>query len=140
MSLATLKGKVASAFNKIGTTNGTAPPTSQENRASIAYEYFVADLLASLANKRKDVAKAEATNAGLLNAPEIGLSQTSYENEHLQIIGKTNAPASRIDATILSNELTKKYGSAEAQRIVKLATVANKPATSYTFVGKMEDA
>ena len=63
MSLFEKKAKALAAFDKIGKSNGSSPPDSTDNRASIAYEYYVADFLASAADKRKKEAKIAAINA-----------------------------------------------------------------------------
>jgi hypothetical protein len=137
MSLNQIKANIVLAFAKIGTRNGTARPESSDNRFSIAYEYFVADTLASIASKRKENAKKAAETVGLLSIPKPGDTVTCYENEHLQIIAKTNSPAQRLDPTILSNELSKLIGVDKARAMIAKATVENKPATSYSFVAKV---
>lgn len=138
MSLNQIKANIVLAFAKIGTRNGTARPQSDDNRFSVAYEYFVADCLASIASKRKENAKKVAEASGLLSVPKVGDTATCYENEHLQIIAKTNSPATRLDGTILSNELSKLLGMDKARTLIAKATVENKPATSYSFVAKMQ--
>lgn len=137
MSLNQTKANIALAFAKIGTKGSTERPASDDNRWSVAYEYFIAATLSSIADKRKENAKKAAQEAGILTVPEPGETASSYDNEHLQIIAKTNNPASRLDATILSNELSKELGVDKARKIIAKATVNNKPATSYEFVAKV---
>ena len=137
MSLFEKKAKALTAFDKIGKSNGSSPPESADNRASIAYEYYVADFLASAADKRKKEAKVAAINAGIEAVdPKPGDNKIVYENEHMTITARTASPASRIDASKLRTELIKLHGSDEADKIIRAATVENKASTSYIFAGK----
>lgn len=138
MSLHQIKANIVTALAKIGTTKSstTAPLQSADNRGGIAYEYFVADTLASVASKRKEIAKKAAEEAGILSVPKPGDAETSYENEYLQLIAKTNNPASRLDATVLSNLLSKEIGFDKAKAMIAKATVESKAATSYSFIAK----
>ncbi len=137
MSLNDKKASALKAFDKIGKSNGTAPPESQDNRASIAYEYFIADALAGYATKRKEKAKKDAEAAGLLGEEKKpGDTVETYTNEHLTISARTAQPVERLDKTVLFNNLSKKYGAQEALAIIADATVENKAATTYLFAVK----
>lgn len=128
---------IAKAFEKIGKTNGTGPFESTDNRATIAHEYFVADKLASIADKRKKEAKKQAQEAGILGDDYVpGVTKEVYSNEHFAIVAKTNNPAERIDKTILANELVKLLGKEKANAVLAKATVENNPATSFSFVAR----
>jgi hypothetical protein len=129
-----IKAKASTAFSKIGTTNGTSAPTSLDNRASIAHEYFIADVLASIATKRKDEAKKAALSAGILGEDYVeGQTMEVYSNENLTISAKTNNAAETLDKTKIFSELVKEVGAEKAAKIMQAATKKNKPATSYIF-------
>lgn len=135
--LAAIKIKAASAFDKIGKQNGTAPPQSKDNRFSVAYEFFIASTLASIANKRKEVAKAEAERMGILGeAYTEGSTKQVYSSEEFDIVAKTASAAARLDKAKLMTELIKEVGESKAIKIVAKATTTNKPATSFEFVEK----
>lgn len=137
MSLNLIKSKALAAFSKIGTTNGTAAPQSDDNRFGIAYEYFIADALAAVAAKRKEQAKEAAKSAGLLGEDHAEATTVeTYSNELISISAKTASAAERVDKTALFNELNKKYGAVEAARILSVATKTNKAATSFIFAVK----
>lgn len=137
MSYQEMKPLISKNFQKIGTTNGTSCPSSLDNRATIAHELFVADVLASMATKRKDAAKEAAKSAGLLGDEYIeGETKQVYDNEHLTISSKTATASKGIDATKLMNELVKKLGAAEAVKLLEKCKKTNKPATSFIFAVK----
>ena len=137
MSYQQTKSKVSAAFSKIGNVNGTSAPTSLDNRASIAHEYFIADTLASMATKRKDEAKKAAIEAGILGSDYVeGQTQQVYDNEHLSISAKTNQAVEALDKTKLFSELIKVVGAEKAAVLMASATKKNKPATSYIFAVK----
>jgi hypothetical protein len=136
MSLALIKTHLLNSMSKLGTPRDAkaSPPESTENRASIAWEYFIADYLCSIATKRKEVAKKAAEAAGVLTKPDEGETETVYRNESLQVIGKTNSAAERLDKSILTSELMKELGADKALVIINKATVKSTPATSYSVV------
>jgi hypothetical protein len=78
-----LKAKISAALNKIGTTNGTAPKPSQDPLDALAHEYNVASAIFSIAEKRKEVAKASLL---------AGLSEQNKEalEKRKQMVQKTN--------------------------------------------------
>lgn len=136
-NLATIKIKVATAVDKIGKTNGTAPPPSIDNRANIAHEYFIASTIASICEKRKEAAKKAAQEAGILGEDYVaGETRMVYDNETMTIAAKTNNPAERLDAKTLRVELIKELGEAKADKIIAASTKSNKPATSFEFIQK----
>ena len=137
MSLFDRKSKALVAFDKIGKSNGSVAPESTENRAAIAYEFYIADALAAAASKRKEAAKLAAANAGIVIDDTIpGETKLVYENEYMTINARTAQPASRVDMTKLRSELTKKLGAVDAEVIIKKATTNSKPATTYIFASK----
>lgn len=137
MSMNDIKAKALTAFANIGTKNGTSPPDSQDNRASIAHEMFIADALASAATKRKEQAKKAAFDAGIIKDEyKPGSTDEVYSNEYLTISAKTASGAERLDASELKTALMKELGTDKAMKLIAKCTKTNKPATSYIFASK----
>ena len=137
MSMNDIKAKALTAFANIGTKNGTSAPDSQDNRASIAHEMFIADALASAATKRKEAAKKQALDAGIIRDEyKEGSTEEVYSNEHLTLAAKTASGANRLDADALKVELMKELGTDKAMKLIAKCTKTNKPATSYIFASK----
>lgn len=141
MNLALVKGHLENAFRRFGTSRDakSAPPSSMDNRAGLAWEYFVADQLCSLADKRKKLAKKACEEAGILSKPAVGSTEVVYNNETLQIVAQTKSPASRIDRTLLHSALMKRYGHAAAEEVINEATKQDSPATTFSFVGATQE-
>lgn len=138
MSLLTqIKLKATAAFDKIGNSNGTVQPQSDDNRFSIAWEYFIADLLSSRATKRKELAKKQAEEVGILGSEHSpNTTKLVFDNEHFSISAKTAKPAERLDKALLSAKLIQELGPEKATSIIKQCTIENKPATSFIFSEK----
>lgn len=137
MSMMQIKAKLSNKFAELGNKNGTAAPDSEDNRASIAHEFFVADALRSMANKRYELAKKAAAEAGItVDDPVASSTVVTYENEHLSVSAKTASAVQKLDSKKLSSELIKKLGSEQTEKLLKLCYVENKPATSYIFAAK----
>lgn len=135
--LANIKSKIATAFEKIGRTNGTAQPTTEDNTFALAYEYYCADQLAAMAAKRKEQAKAACEQAGLLeHAAIIGSTEVTYDSDFLTISARTATPTTGVDKTVLQNELVKALGAEKAQKVMKAVIKTNKPAVTYIFSAK----
>lgn len=136
--------KVISAFGKIGSSNGTSPPASQDPADVILHELFVADMLKSIAGKRRDAALNAAKE--LVDASRVEetiaysakhklknscvLLQSSYYNLRLD----TKSPASTFDKAKLVTILRTEYSLTEAQcaKLIETCTKDSKPAESYT--------
>jgi len=134
MSLVDKKALAIKNFNKLGVSNGTAPPESEDNRFSIAYEYFIADALASVAAKRKELAKAAALEAGVLGDKEEqkeGNSYNVFDSSGLFIVARVATAVKALDKTKLQSELIKEVGGEKASKIIEAATKTNKPAITY---------
>jgi beta-phosphoglucomutase-like phosphatase (HAD superfamily) len=138
MNLSLTKLAITNTLNKLGTSqNGkSAPPPSTDNRFSIAWEYFVADFMASACNKRKEAAKKAAEEAGIITKPGVGETKTVYKADGLQIIGATKSPAERIDAALLHANLMKEFGEEKAQQILAKCKVKSSPATTFIFASE----
>ena len=137
MSYSEIKAKLSSAFSKIGNQNGTTCPTSLDNRATIAHEFYVADALASIAIKRKEVAKEAARSAGILGEEySEGDTVQTYENEHFSVVAKTATASKTIDKTKLASELIRALGVEKGTKVLESVQKSNKPATSFNFALK----
>jgi len=133
-TLALIKSNIAKAFEKIGKTNGTACPPSEANTFPLAYEYFVADQLASYAEKRKKAAKEACEQAGILeHSATPGNTEITFDSDGLVISAVTKNPSTTIDKTVLKNELVKALGIEKAEKILKAASKENKAPVSYVF-------
>jgi hypothetical protein len=116
-----IKSAVLNAFTKIGKVNGTAPPTSLSNTFPIAYEFFVAQTLRSVANKRYEAAKIKAEQAGLFGDDTKKLpvgSTTVHSNEHFDIVAKKANSSVTLDKTQLHNYLSREYDEVTALKIL----------------------
>ena len=137
ITLHTIKSTIAHAFADIGKSDDTYPSSAPpSNTFALVWEYYVADMLASMANKRKDEAKEACLSAGLLGdrakmAP--GNMVETYNSELLSIHAKMNNPASRIDKAKLRSELIKALGANNASKVLNACTKENAAAVSYEF-------
>lgn len=132
IKLAKHKLEIQGAFNEIGNSR----PKHSDNIFPLIWDYFVADLLASLATKRKEHAKKALEDIGVLTKPSVGESKIIYSTDGLQIVGQTKQPSETIDRAKLNSELIKRYGLKVATDILKASTKVNNPATVYSFVGE----
>jgi hypothetical protein len=134
MSLVDKKALAIKNFNKLGVSNGTSPPESSDNRFTIAYEYFIADALASVAAKRKDIAKAAALEAGVLGDREEqkeGNSYNVFSSDDLFIVARVATAVKTLDKTKLMSELVKLVGVEKTAAIIEACSKSNKPAVTY---------
>jgi beta-phosphoglucomutase-like phosphatase (HAD superfamily) len=97
-----LVDKVNTAFTNIGKSNGTKMPPSTSNTDSYAYDYWVAQQLASLANKRKEQAEKAAVKAGVLldkekNPQPEGNKQVVYHGDNVAISLAVSNAAERVN-------------------------------------------
>lgn len=138
MTLAVVKAHLDTLFKKIGTEKDkhTAPPPSTENRASVAWEYFIADFAQSYWKKRRDKAKKMADEMGLLVPAPVGDSAMCYVNEHLNIVAKTNNPSQRLNENALVMKLIRDHSMTltSAQSLLNACREDNNPATTYSIV------
>jgi hypothetical protein len=101
---------IASAFQEIGRVNGTMMPLSKKADDKLAWEYFAASELSSLAEKRRDVAKLAAVKGGVIpdysaHPLEVGTSATAYISDLLTIGVKVTAQADRVNVLGLVADL-----------------------------------
>ena len=121
------------AFNKIGRSNGSAPPDMEgSNTAPIVYELLIAGRLEAAAKARKEAAKVVARDAGIL--------QDEYEpGDHAVSSGcgmivnvKRNRDSTQIDNDELRVELIKQLGEQEAAKLLKACSKPRKGNTTIS--------
>lgn len=103
------------AFDAIGTSAETKMPRRKggDNRASIAWEYFVSWYLASRARVRHETAKKHAAVAGIIfdhvNHPrEEGTNEEIYHGEHVSVWLEVKRGYTRVDPDRMSTYLINK--------------------------------
>lgn len=140
-----LESKIQVSLSRIGTTNGAKPPEFEAPEGNndperytylhkLTYEMFVADILASAADKRKKSARKACEDEGMFEPAKTikaGTSGIIHDTPHLVMVCEKKNPAIRLDSTVLKNELNRRYGAEVANEIIELATKENAPATSY---------
>lgn len=140
-----LMDQINSLFNVIGTTPATRPPMSAlsdrrqaatSNKAMVAWELFIANHLASMANARRKKARELAVEAGVIfdheeYPEEPGTNRTVYENDSLVITVSVNVPAKRIDGDKLLEYLSDHVDSRLLEKAEKHATRVTRPAHEF---------
>jgi hypothetical protein len=129
------KAAAAKAFNAIGRKNGSAPPEGKDNRLGVAYEFYIANHLRSMANARYDAAKDAALDAGVIDINYPVGTHIPYHADGLSIIAKRNNDSSTLDKTLLANNLQKDHGFDESKtrELIQKSSNPRKGALSYDF-------
>jgi hypothetical protein len=137
MEIIDKKVAIQKAASAIGKKNGSAPPESTSNTFGAAYELFVASELRSIANKRYDVAKAQAVEAGVIDEEKAieGAEIATHNNELFDVTLKKASSSMTLDKTALKNNLSKLAGMSdkEATRIIELSSKPRKGAVTIGF-------
>lgn len=133
-----LKDKIKTAFAKIGTTNGTAPPETKDPLDPIAHELLVSRDLSTLADARKKKAKTAAVRAGLISDEEQPVGTQDYSaTESYNIEAKTASPREMIDESLLLAGMIKAGLSAtKAAAVITGARKFAKAATTWNVEPK----
>lgn len=139
------RAAINKSFSAIGVKNGSAPPDSKLNTFAPLYEFFVADALRSMANKRYDAAKENLASVVDLNKIKEGAQVRLVATEHFDIDARQNVATTTLDRTMLKNELTKRYGSKVADDIITKSSKPKKGAVTISctmkdFEGESLDA
>jgi hypothetical protein len=97
----TLVDKLNTSFAKLGTANGTVMPKSTSNLEPIAWNLWCAHHLATLANKRKERAEADAVKAGVIIDKEkdpqpAGTRTVLYNGDLVSVALEVRQPATRV--------------------------------------------
>lgn len=126
------------AFDSVGSSNGTRMPKCESNLAPVAYEYWLAQHLASRANKRKEQAEKRAIDAGVLfdkdkHPREPGTRETIYACEIVSVNVEVRNPATRVDVSALLKFLAEKGVNQKLLDVaLEQAQTRNKPAHVFT--------
>lgn len=134
------KAAIQKQFSTIGKKNGSAPPDSGINTFPVAYELFVASELRSAANKRYDMAKKQAEEAGVIDESETieGAEIATWKSKYFDVTMKKSAASSTLDKTMLKNVLMRelKCNEDKAQHIIDSASKPRKGAVTIGFTLK----
>ena len=135
MKIIHLKAAIQKSLSNIGKKNGSAPPESSSNSFGVAYELFVSNELRSAANKRYDVAKEAAKDAGIIDEERLieGSEVSTHSNEYFDVTMKQSAASSTLDKTKLQSELMK-FGLLEAE-VLRIFAAASKPRKGAVTIG-----
>jgi hypothetical protein len=113
-----ISNKMKKLFGDIGAKNGTEAPPSKNNSESIAWEYYVAFNLASMAEARKKAAIQECIKAGVLfdhtkNPAEPGTERSVFNGENITINLKVSQSTPIFDSGKLKGVLLRHRISSE---------------------------
>lgn len=131
------KAAIQKAFSKIGVSNGSSAPESEDNRFSTAYELFVSKELKSMAEKRYEAAKEKAELEGVIDKEKAveGAEVGVYSSEHFDIALKTSSSSLQLDKTKLKNNLMTKHNMSEkeANKLLVLSSGTRKGAVNINI-------
>jgi hypothetical protein len=128
------------AFAEIGIAGGTKMPPSKLNTEPVAWEYFVASLLARFADARKTAATKAAIKAGLMfdHAKEprpTGTNALIYAGDVVEITVAVTTATSRLDADGFFDAVEKAgVKRSVLDRLVAAHTTENRPPHKFTAV------
>lgn len=139
MAVNKTKPNIVAAFQRIGSSVGTQPPT-QNNLTAILHEWYVSKVLYGLAETREEIAKGamlkHAMEAGFkpLDVAPGDLVSVINDNKDYYVSLKVNQPAMKVNLTRLETELIKLGVKKSAiDTAMLLATEAGTPAKIYTI-------
>jgi hypothetical protein len=112
-----IKAAIQKSFQNIGKKNGSAPPESDKNTFSQAFELFVSKELKSMAEKRYDAAKKAAVEAGIIDESKCveGMEINTWQSEHFDVALKQSSSSQTLDKTMLKNNLMRELNMNETQ-------------------------
>ena len=124
-------------FASIGHATGMKMPKCESNLAPIAWEFFVAKHVLSLAEKRKENAQKAAIAAGVLfdqeKTPRPPGREVAFNGEILSIVAEIKNPAKRVNTDKFVEFLIQagvKHAVVDAAR--EAATTVNRSAVTFT--------
>jgi hypothetical protein len=141
MSSEALKAKLAihEAFSDIGKSSTTKMPDNNKNTYPIAAEFAIAKQLRSMAEKRWDVAKKAAANAGILGDDDdyiVGDTVVVFNCQHFDVTAKKANPSRGLDKAQLMVEMLKHLPEKKVAAIMKAAEKENKGAVTFDIAYK----
>lgn len=124
-----LVDKINMSFAAIGIKNGTTLPKGNANADPVAMEYWLATHLASLANKRKELAEKSAVLARVIidkeKAPKpAGTMEVVYASELVHIQLEVRSAAERVDVPLFIEQL--EAAGVDINTIIKAQLCATK--------------
>lgn len=147
-----LRNKITDGINtlfaSIGTTKETkVPKLSKSNVAMIAWEYYVAKRLDTMASARRKEATKQAVEAGVIfdhekHPREAGTTDKVYEDENILILVSVSSPSTSYNAQKLIAFLE---ASLDAQGLElleeakRLAVTVRRPAHEFKPIVKTTD-
>lgn len=145
-----IESKLQLAFNEIGVTKGVAAPqftapkgNNDPNRYvtlhGYAWQFYVANILASAAEKRKDIAKKTCESVGMFEGVKDiapGSSGVLHQTPDVIITCEKKNPATRLDEAELRVQLalTGRLKPEVVDKIIAASKKKNAPATSYKMI------
>lgn len=145
-----IESKLQLAFNELGVTKGVPQPEFVAPKGNndparyvtlhgLAWQYFVANTLASAADKRKETAKKACGSVGMFDtAKDIanGSSGVIHQTPDVIITCEKKNPATRLDEGELRVQLAT-IGRLKPELVDKIIAASKKenaPATSYKMI------
>ncbi len=151
VKLTDLKSKIALALEKIGTTNGTKPPQSQDPIDEQLHEYNVSAMGESYFKKRRELAKKALLKAfGPQNEQRLTKARARVARdeiaEHVMLIsgqffaldGHVKNGASYVDMNELRVELLKHLDHETVDKIMTNCTKRREPSVTYSVMDATE--
>lgn len=125
------------AFDQIGNTQATKPRGMKGNSEAIAYEFYVAQRLASLAEKRKKRAQQDAIDAEIIfdhkEHPMAPGDYAVYSGSHVNVSLKVKNPVKVLDQDAFVEQLKRHGVNAElVDRLAKECVKHHAPAHQFT--------
>lgn len=140
-----LEDAIRSAFFKIGTTNGSAMPQSTNNLEPVAWELLVAQRLATLATKRKEVAEHAAVEARVINDKDKqpyspGTRTITYNGSNVQVMVEVRPASKRVNVEEMIAYLARNgVKQSLLDEALVMATSMTRPAHIYSSVLVTDD-
>lgn len=131
-------------FKTIGTTTSTRPAkVVKRNTAVIAWEFFIAKHLHTMASARRKKATEEAIAAGIIfdhekHPREPGTDEIVYEDDYLSVFVTVSKPSVRINPDMLIKYLDTRIDTKLLDAAVKHATFETRPAHEFKAVIRTE--
>jgi hypothetical protein len=145
-----IESKLQVAFNELGVTKGVPAPEFVAPKGNndparyvtlhnMAWQFFVANVLASAADKRKDIAKKACESVGMFEpAKDIakGSSGVIHQTPDVIITCEKKNPATRLDEATLRVQLATvgRLKPEAIDTIIAASKKENAPATSYKMI------
>lgn len=144
-----MRVKLQKVLDKIGTTNGTAPETSQDPNDAIMHEYNVCTIAASYFDKRREKAKTALLNSLSIDGQSMlentvkvvnNTEQSSHvllsQGQYHDLDAHVKTGASYLDEAVLRVEMLKLMPTDVVERIFASARKRRSPSVTYNVIEK----